>query len=163
MDATTLIMAGIAAILILIALARSQNLLVAGLQSAFSTLWNNLALLLLGFLIAGLVHVLLSRELISQWLGAQSGWRSVLLGCVAGGLMPGSPYAAFPVVASLYHSGASLGAVVGFVTAWLLWSVTRLPVEIALVGLKPALIRYAITFIVPPIAGWVSHLLSLRA
>lgn len=163
MDATTLIMTGITIILILIAFTRGRNLLLSGLHSALFTLWNNLALLLLGFLIAGLVQVLISRELVSQWLGVQSGWRSVLLGCIAGGLMPGSPYAAFPVVASLYSSGAGLGAVVGFISAWSLWSVTRLPVEIVLIGPKPALIRYAITFIVPPIAGWVAHLLSLRA
>jgi len=56
-------------------------------------------------------------------------------------------------VAALYRSGASLGAVVGFVSAWSLWSVSRLPVEMALIDPKAALVRYAITFVVPPIAG----------
>jgi hypothetical protein len=57
------------------------------------------------------------------------------------------------LVASLYQAGASLGAVVGFVSAWALWSVSRLPLEIALIGPRPALIRYAVTFFVPPIVG----------
>ena len=61
--------------------------------------------------------------------------------------------AVFPVVAALYEAGAGLGAVVGFVSAWALWSVSRLPVEMALIDPKPALLRYAITFVVPPVAG----------
>ena len=55
---------------------------------------------------------------------------------------------------------ASLGAVVGFVTAWSLWSVTRLPVEIALIDSKPALIRYAVTFVVPPLAGLLAEAIA---
>ncbi len=71
--------------------------------------------------------------------------------------MPGSPYATFPLVAALYRAGASLGAVVGFVSAWALWSVSRLPVEIALIDTKPALVRYAVTFVVPPLAGLLAE------
>jgi len=42
---------------------------------------------------------------------------------------------------------------VGFVSAWSLWSIQRLPVEMALIDPKAALVRYAITFVVPPLAG----------
>ena len=45
----------------------------------------------------------------------------------------------------------------GFVSAWSLWSVTRLPVEIALIDPKPALMRYAVTFVVPPLAGMLAQ------
>jgi hypothetical protein len=47
--------------------------------------------------------------------------------------------------------------VVGFVTAWSLWSVSRLPVEMALIDPKVALVRYAVTFVVPPIAGLLAE------
>jgi hypothetical protein len=63
-------------------------------------------------------------------------------------------------VASLYQGGASLGAVVGFVAAWSLWSVSRLPVEMALIDPQAALVRYAVTFIVPPIAGLLAEFVS---
>jgi virulence-associated protein VagC len=49
---------------------------------------------------------------------------------------------------------------VGFITAWSLWSVTRLPVEVALIDPKVALIRYGITFIVPPAAGLIAFFLE---
>lgn len=153
MDTTTLILAGVAVILLAIAFWRGRDLPLAGLLAGGRTLWRNLPLLLLGFVVAGLAQVLIPRDLITRWLGAEAGIKGVLIGCVVGGLVPGAPYATFPLIAALYQAGASLGAVVGFVSAWALWSVSRLPVEMALIDAKPALIRYAITFVVPPIAG----------
>jgi uncharacterized membrane protein YraQ (UPF0718 family) len=157
MDTTTLILAAVTVALLVIAFWRGQQLPLAGLKAGGRTLWRNLAVLLLGFAIAGLAQVLIPRELITRWLGSQAGIKGVLIGCVLGGLVPGAPYATFPLVASLYQAGASLGAVVGFVTAWSLWSITRLPVEIALIDPKPALLRYALTFAVPPIAGLLAN------
>jgi uncharacterized membrane protein YraQ (UPF0718 family) len=153
MDATTLILSIVAVMLLAIAFYRGRELPLAGLMAAGRTLWRNLPILLLGFLIAGLVQMLVPKELISRWLGAQSGVKGVLLACVVGGLVPGSPYAIFPLVAGFYRAGAGLGAVVGFVSAWSLWSVSRLPIEMALIDPRAALIRFGITFIVPPIAG----------
>ena len=153
MDATTLMLLIAAVALLGIALWRGRDIALAGLLAAGRTLWRNLALLLLGFVIAGLAQVLIPRELVTSWLGAEAGVKGIFVACVVGGLVPGAPYATFPLVASLYRAGASVGAVVGFVTAWCLWSVSRLPVEIALINGRPALIRYAVTFIVPPLAG----------
>jgi uncharacterized membrane protein YraQ (UPF0718 family) len=160
MDTTRLILAAVAAILLAVAFLRGRGLPMAGLLAAGRTLWRNLLILLLGFVIAGLVQVLVPRELISRWLGAQAGVKGVLIGCVVGGLVPGAPYAVFPLVAGLYQAGAGLGAIVGFVAAWSLWSVSRLPLEIALIGPKPALVRYAITFVVPPLAGLLANAAS---
>ena len=157
MDTATLILFIVAAILLVIAFWQGRDLPLAGLQAAGRTLWRNLAILLLGFAIAGLVQVLIPRDLITKWLGTQAGVKGVLIGCVIGGLVPGAPYAVFPLVATLYKAGAGLGAVVGFVSAWSLWSVSRLPVEMALIDPKAALVRYAITFIVPPIAGMLAE------
>jgi uncharacterized membrane protein YraQ (UPF0718 family) len=156
-DATALILAAVAAILLAIAAWRGRDLPLAGLLAAGRTLWRNLPILLLGFVIAGLVQVLVPKELISRWLGVQAGVRGVLTACLVGGLVPGAPYAVFPLVAAFYRAGAGLGAVVGFVSAWSLWSVSRLPVEMALIDPKAALVRYGITLVVPPIAGLVAN------
>ena len=64
-----------------------------------------------------------------------------------------APYAVFSLAAAFYQPGASLRAVVGFLCAWSLWSLSRLPVEMALGDPKAALVRYRITFVVPPLAG----------
>jgi uncharacterized membrane protein YraQ (UPF0718 family) len=156
MDTTTLVLGAIAVTLLIAAWSRGRDLPAAGLLAAWRTLWHNLGIILLSFVIAGLAQVLLPKELITHWLGSGAGLRGVLVGCVVGGLVPGSPYAVFPVVAGLYKAGASLGAVVGFVSAWCLWSMSRLPVEMALIDPRVALIRYAITFAVPPLAGSIA-------
>jgi uncharacterized membrane protein YraQ (UPF0718 family) len=160
MDTTTLVLAVVAILLLAIAFWRARDLPLAGLMTAGRTLWRNLPILLLGFVIAGLVQVIVPQEVITHLLGAQSGIKGVLVACVAGGLMPGAPYAVFPLAGALYQSGAGLGSVVGFVSAWSLWSVSRLPVEVAVVDPQVALIRYGITFIVPPVAGMVANLLT---
>jgi uncharacterized membrane protein YraQ (UPF0718 family) len=160
MDVTTWVLLGVAVVLLGIAFWRGRDLPLAGLKAAGLTLWRNLLILLLGFAIAGLAQVIIPKELVSRWLGTKTGIRGVLVGCVAGGLVPGSPYATFPLVAVLYQGGASLGAVVGFITAWSLWSVTRLPVEVALIEPRVALIRYAVTFVVPPFAGLLANLVG---
>jgi len=160
MDTTTLVLTAVAAILLVIAFWRGRDLPLAGLLAAGRTIWRNLLILLLGFLIAGLIQVLIPTELISHWLGTQAGVKGVLIACVVGGLVPGAPYAVFPLVAALYQAGAGLGAVVGFISAWSLWSVSRLPVEMALIDPKPALARYVITFVVPPVAGLVANVVA---
>jgi uncharacterized membrane protein YraQ (UPF0718 family) len=160
MDTTTLVLAAAAALLLAVAFWRGRGLPVTAAITAGRTLWTNLPIILLGFLIAGLVQVLVPRELIARWLGGQAGVKGVLISCVAGGLVPGSPYAVFPLVAAFFKAGAGLGAVVGFLSAWSLWSVSRLPVEMALVDPKVALIRYGITFLVPPLAGLLANAAS---
>jgi uncharacterized membrane protein YraQ (UPF0718 family) len=160
MDLTTLILFILSGLLLIYMFIKDKNLAISGIKSAGLTLWNNLALLLVGFLLAGLIQVLVPNELIIDWLGNKAGFKAVLIGCVAGGLIPGSPYAVFPIAGGFYQAGAGLGAMVGFITAWALWSVTRFPVEIALINPKLAMVRYAITFIVPPAAGALANIIS---
>ena len=160
MDISTLALLALTAGLIIYAFIKDKSMIFEGIKLAGATLWNNLLLLLIGFLLAGLVQVLIPKNLIVSWLGNQAGFKAVLIGCVAGGLIPGAPYAAFPIAAGFYRAGAGLGAMVGFITAWSLWSVTRLPVEIALISPKAAILRYAITFIFPPLAGFIAHIVS---
>lgn len=160
MDTTTLILAAVAVVLLATAFWQGRDLPQAGFLAAGRTLWRNLPILLLSFAIAGLVQVLIPKDLVTRCLGAEAGFKGVLIGCVAGGLVPGAPYAVFPLVAALYQAGEGLGAVVGFVSAWSLWSVSRLPVEMALIGPKPAFVRYASTFVVPPAAGLLAEVLA---
>ena len=103
MDTTVIVLAIVTVILLVVAYFQRPDLPLAGMKTAGQTLWRNLPILLLGFMIAGLVQVLIPREMITQWLGTESGIKGILLACVAGGLIPGPPYAVFPLVASLYR------------------------------------------------------------
>jgi uncharacterized membrane protein YraQ (UPF0718 family) len=153
MKAATITMAVLLAALVVVALIKGAGSLPKGLQAGGKQLLTTLPLLILAFLIAGMIEVLVPREFILRWLGPQAGIKGVLIGSLAGGLMPGGPYISFPVVASLYQAGASLGTVVAFISAWLLWSATRFPLELGILGWRLAVARYVTTFIVPPLAG----------
>lgn len=160
MNTMVLLMGVVVVALLGLAYWRGADMPLAGLMAGGRALWQNLPMVLLGFAIAGLIQVLVPGEMISRWLGAQAGARGVLVACVAGGLVPGPPYAVFPLAAGLYKAGAGLGPVVSFVTAWALWSVVRLPIEMALIDPKVALVRYGVTFVVPPLAGLLASVLT---
>ena len=160
MNTSTWVLVILTLIVLIYAMLRDQSLAVEGLKVAGNTIWNNLALLIAGFVLAGLIQVLVPKDLIIRWLGDQAGIRAILIGCAAGGIIPGSPYAVFPIAAGFYAAGAGLGAMIGFITAWSLWSISRFPVEIALISPRSALIRYAITFVFPPVAGLIASLLE---
>lgn len=160
MDPTTVILGIIAAILLAAAFFIRRDLPRQGLLLAGKTLWRNGLMLLFGFIIAGLVQVMVPQEWITRFLGSESGLKGLLTGCVLGGLMPGAPYAIFPLLGGLYKAGAAIGPLVSFSAAWSLWSVTRLPVEMALLDPKVALIRFASTFLVPPLAGMLAAVIS---
>lgn len=155
----TIVMAVLAVVLLLVGYFQGQGQHVEGIKAAARTTAETLPLLLFAFVVAGMAQVLIPREVVSEWVGAESGMRGILIGSVVGALTPGGPYVSFPVAAVFLRTGASLGTVVAFVTAWSLWSLSRLPMEVGLLGWRVTLIRVATTFVVPPLAGWTAQML----
>ncbi len=159
----TVIFAVLAAILVVLAYYRGTGEHVQGLKAGWTMMVQVLPLLVFAFIVAGMVQVLIPHELISRWVGPESGLRGILTGTIAGGLCPGGPYVSLPILAGLLRSGAGVGTMVAFVTGWSLWAVGRLPMEIGIMGWKFTLIRLACTFFFPPVAGILANLLFGRA
>ena len=134
-------------------------LALAGLLQGGEIMLSVIPLLIAAFLIAGLIQALVSQAVVERWLGTEAGWRGILLACLAGALIPGGPYVYYPIAAALLQAGASMGVLVAFVTAKNLWSVTRLPLEFALLGPQLTLVRLVVTLIFPPLLGWLSETL----
>ena len=155
----TIIMAVLAAIFLIVGYYKGQGQNLTGIKLAMNMTVQILPLLVFAFIVAGMVQVLLPHELISKWIGAESGIRGILIGTVAGALAPGGPYVSLPVAAGLLRSGAGVGTMVAFLTGWSLWAVSRLPMEVGILGWKFTLIRLASTFFFPPIAGLIAHTL----
>jgi len=156
MNTAAVVMFIIAVVLLFVAYLQGDNLHILGLKKAGNMLLQVFPLLIAAFVIAGLVQVLIPREFIVKWLGQEAGFKGILFGTIAGGLTPGGPFVSFPIVASIYKSGAGIGTVVAYVTAWSLVAVGRLPYEISLISPKFAAIRLACTFFFPPIAGLIA-------
>lgn len=112
--------------------------------------------LLLGFALAGFLHVLLPQELIGRWMGESSGVRGLLFGSVAGMLTPGGPFTHFPILASLLAKGAAVGPVCAYIAAWALIGLNRFLVwELPILGPRVACVRFLASVAVPPLIGWL--------
>ena len=155
----TLIMGILALILILVGYMNGKDQHLSGINSALKMTLTILPLLIFAFIVAGMIQVLLPNDLISRWVGTESGLRGIIVGTVAGGLTPGGPYVSLPIVAGLLNAGASVGTMVAFVTAWSLWAVARLPMDIGILGWKFSLIRITCTFLFPPLAGLIANVI----
>lgn len=155
----TIIMGIIAAILVGIGFYKGQGQDVEGIKIAVKLTFQMIPLLLFAFIIAGMVDVLVPTHIISRWIGAESGLRGIFIGALAGSLTPGGPFVSFPLVAGFLRAGAGIGTMVAFVTGWSLWAVSRLPLEVGILGWRFTLIRIVCTFIFPPLAGFIANLL----
>jgi len=154
----TIVMGVLAIILLLIGYYKGQGQHISGMGQALNMTVEILPLLAFAFIIAGMIQVLLPQELLSKWVGVESGMRGILIGTVAGGLSPGGPYVSLPIVAGLLRSGASVGTMVAFLTGWSLWAIARLPMEVGIIGWEFTLIRIGSTFFFPPIAGLIAQI-----
>ena len=153
----TIIIGILALVLLFIGYYKGQGQHISGIKSALNMIIEILPLLVFAFIVAGMVQVLLPRELLAKWIGVESGMRGILIGTVAGGLSHGGPFVSLPIAAGLLRAGAGIGTMVAYLTAWSLWAVARLPMEVGILGWKFVLIRLASTFFFPPIAGWIAQ------
>jgi uncharacterized membrane protein YraQ (UPF0718 family) len=153
----TIIMGLFAIVLLFIGYYNGEGQHISGMKSAYNMTIEILPLLIFAFIVAGMVQVLIPQDLLSSWVGEESGLRGILIGSVAGGLAPGGPFVSLPIAAGLLRSGAGVGTMVAFLTGWSLWALTRLPMEVGILGWKFTLVRLASTFIFPPIAGLIAQ------
>jgi len=153
---------GMAGVTILLAAAgvvrQGKEIIIQALMAGGGMLLEVLPLLMAAFVLAGMVQVLISRDTINQWLGKDAGIKGIMLAGIAGALVPGGPYIFYPIAASFLLAGAEIGTVVTFVVAKNLWSLSRLPMEIALLGPRLTLVRFVVTLLFPLIAGIIANI-----
>lgn len=129
--------------------------------SAGDTLLMILPQVLGGLLIAGLVQVLIPREAVSRWLGAEAGMRGLFIAEVAGALTPGGPFGSFGIVYALAKVGADIGVLITYLTAWTTLSVLRLVIwEIPFLGFDFSMLRFVICLPMGIVAGLMARRLA---
>ena len=158
MDTSFVILLGLTVIALGVALVRDPQLVVRGFQSSGRLLggvWMELAL---GFVLAGLLDVLIPSPVLSRWLGSENLGRGILVGWAAGLVMPGGPYLVFPVAANLLRSGAAPGPLISLLTAKTLVSPIRmLTYEAPLLGWPLTLARLLPGVLLPPVLGLIGQ------
>ena len=113
---------------------------------------------LAGSLIGAFVTLLLPRETIVKWVGAESGIGGILVATFAGAILPGGPFTIYPVAGSFLAAGADVGAACAFVISWTLIGYTRAIVwELPFFGLDFVTWRILYSLPLPILSGLLAR------
>jgi uncharacterized membrane protein YraQ (UPF0718 family) len=112
-------------------------------------------------LIAAFVAVLMPREVVVRWVGAESGFSGLIIATLAGIVVPGGPITVFPIAAAFVAIGADIGATIAFVTSWTLLGYGRALVwELPFFGPEFVIWRSLAALPLPIIAGLLARMLA---
>jgi uncharacterized membrane protein YraQ (UPF0718 family) len=160
MTESTLILFALAGIGLIIAWRRGDGSARRSTEAGWSTFKRTLPLLIVAFIIVGYVNALEPQAFVRTWIGPDSGLRGILIGSIAGILLPGGPYVVFPLIATLYSSGAGMGPTLSMITSWAALALLSVSFELPFLGWRFTLIRFGLGLIVPVLVGAGGMLLS---
>ncbi len=128
------------------------------LADDFGLFVDMLPKVLAGCLIGVFVTLLLPREAVARWVGAESGFSGMLIATVAGAILPGGPFTIYPVAGAFVAMGADVGAIVAFITSWSLLGYARALVwELPFFGFDFVGWRVLAALPLPIVAGLVAR------
>jgi uncharacterized membrane protein YraQ (UPF0718 family) len=114
-----------------------------------------------GCLIGVFSTLLIPREVVARWVGAESGFVGLLIATGAGVIMPGGPVTVYPVAGAFLAVGADVGAALAFVTSWTLLGYARALVwELPFLGPNFVLWRMAVAPLFPILVGVLGRLVT---
>ncbi|MCP4913483.1 MAG: SO_0444 family Cu/Zn efflux transporter [Oligoflexia bacterium] len=115
--------------------------------------------LLLGYFVAGIIHVYINVDFIKKHLGGGK-WSSVLKATLFGIPLPLCSCSVIPAAVTLKKSGASNGATSGFLISTPETGVDSIAITYGLMGGPMAVLRPVAAFITSVIAGGVQNLFN---
>lgn len=155
MEASTWILLGLTLLALGVAFLRGPSVAGEGVLSGAKLLRSVAPELLLGFVLAGLLDVLVPASALQRLLGSETSARGIGLSWGLGLLLPGGPYVLFPMAAQLFRAGVAPAAIITLVTAKTLVSPIRmLTYEAPVLGWRMTLSRLLPAILLPPLVGW---------
>jgi uncharacterized membrane protein YraQ (UPF0718 family) len=154
MNAGVLILSILVLGLVGLALTRRDGTLLAGMERALEQFAKLVPRMLCALLAAGFVAQLIPSALIAAHLGAAAGPRAILIAAAAGLIVPAGPAIAFSIAVVFARSGASVPALVAFLTSWSVFAAHRMFIyEIPLLGPSFLRLRLLSAAALPLLAG----------
>jgi uncharacterized membrane protein YraQ (UPF0718 family) len=122
---------------------------------------NMMPNLLAGCLVGAFIALLLPREVVNRWVGAESGFTGILIATVAGAILPGGPFTIYPIAATLSVLGADIAANVALIVSWSLLGYSRALIwELPFFGIDFVGWRVLLAVPLPFIAGMIARPLA---
>lgn len=116
--------------------------------------------LIVGFLIAGMVGVLMPREWAEKAMGKSKGWRGVLNAVLIGVPLPVCSCGVLPLTQALRKSGASKGAAAGFLISTPQTGIDSILATYSLMGPLFAIMRPLAAFLTGIVGGAIVNLMT---
>jgi hypothetical protein len=105
---------------------RGRTVLVSSAREGTMDFINIVPRIALGVIGSGYIAAIIPPEVITGWLGPNSGWSGVLAAVIAGAATPGGPVVGFSIGAVALKSGGGSPQVIAYVVAWALFAFQRL-------------------------------------
>jgi len=161
MSAGILVLYGMAAILVAAALARRDDTFRRGIRRALEQFLILAPRMFCALIAAGFVAKLIPGAFIARFLGDEAGLTAVLIAAATGIIVPAGPAIAFSIGAVFANAGASVPALIAFITSWSIFAAHRIFIyEIPLLGLSFLRLRLASVAATPVLAGVIAILLG---
>ena len=143
-----------ALVLILVSFKRSDGSTEKGLRMGVGYLAVMAPRVFCAVFMASFVAELLPGDLISSWLGSESGITGILIASVIGIMVPAGGVVAFPLALAMIKVGVGLPQLTAFLTSWEVFAIHRiLAWEIPFLGAHFVGLRISSSFMLPPLAG----------
>lgn len=151
----------LATILSVVALLRRDDSFRIGMQRAVEQALVILPRMIFALVAAGFVVKLIPTDIIIRYLGTDAGFKAILIASVTGLIIPSGPVTAFAVAASFAIEGASVPALIAYVTGWSVFAMHRVIIfEIPLLGARFVKLRLLSVLPLPLLAGSIAMLAS---
>lgn len=136
---------------------------VLAMESNLNSLNSTVPRMFAALLMAGLIWVLLPRELLSRFIGKHSGLKGLVIAACAGVITPGGPAASFPLLAVLGGAGADRGIMIAYITSWATLGMQRILVwDLPFMGAEFTLTRILVSLPLPIIAGLIARRIPIN-
>ena len=109
-----------------VAAMRSRELVRASIREGATDCLKLIPRIMLGVVGSGYIAAVIPPEVITGWLGPDSGWLGVLTAVIAGAATPGGPVVGFSIGAVALKVGGGPPQVIAYVVAWALFAFQRL-------------------------------------
>lgn len=149
------------AALALTAAVRSKALFREGASEGVHDFIVLLPRILIGVVGSGYIAAIMPENLITTWIGPQSGLLGIAIATLAGAITPGGAVVGFSVGAAALKGGGGAPQVIAYTTAWSLYAVTRLiNWEVAMMPPNVVWLRAIVSIPLPLLAGIGAMLLG---
>lgn len=144
-----------------IAWRQDKAVLTSALRNGGMDFINIVPRIALGVIGSGFIAAVIPPEVITGWLGPDSGWFGVATAVVAGAATPGGPVVGFSIGAVALKVGGGPPQVVAYVVAWALFAFQRMILwEIPFMPAKFVWFRAAVSLPFPFLAAAIAMVIG---